>query len=55
MNRILLVEDDPQVLDAWGTLLQRQGYEVYSAQDGSQALDLLATDDRPHSGRCGAA
>jgi CheY-like chemotaxis protein len=43
MNRFLLVEDDPQVLDVLETLLQRQGYEVYSVQDGSQALALLAT------------
>lgn len=27
---------------ASGSLLQRQGYEVYSIRDGSQALDLLA-------------
>lgn len=43
MNRILLVEDDPQVLDALEKLLQCQGYDVYSVQDGNQAIDLLAT------------
>ncbi|MFN8176305.1 MAG: sigma-54 dependent transcriptional regulator [bacterium] len=50
--RILLADDDPQLLEAIGTLLASHGYDVVSARDGEEALesfgrgpyDLLLTD-----------
>jgi CheY-like chemotaxis protein len=40
-NRILLVEDNRDSLEALFTALIRQGYSVLTADNGQQALDLL--------------
>jgi two-component system OmpR family response regulator len=37
--RILLVEDDPNLLDTLAYNLGREGYEVATAQDGEQAIE----------------
>ena len=42
-HHILLVDDEPQVRDAIGTLLSSQGYEVHKACDGEEALRVLAS------------
>ncbi len=51
MNRanikILLVDDEPSILTALNFLVQQQGYEVFMAQDGAQALAAMHTH-RPH-------
>ncbi|HSF80972.1 MAG TPA: response regulator [Anaerolineales bacterium] len=39
-ERILIVDDDSDTLRLVGLMLQRQGYEVLSAGDGPQALDI---------------
>jgi len=52
MARILLVDDDPQVLGVLKKTFEREGYEVVEARDGCQALrlydpeaiDLVVTD-----------
>lgn len=41
MNKILIVEDDPDVSDTLGGMLQAFGYEVRSASDGNAALREL--------------
>ncbi len=41
-ERILLVEDNPLNLKLARTLLEFEGYEVLSAEDGRQALALVA-------------
>ncbi len=41
MKKILLVEDDRFLIDIYTTKLESEGYEVFSATDGRQALDLL--------------
>jgi len=38
MARILIVEDDSELQDMLALLLKRQGYEVYGAQNGVEAL-----------------
>lgn len=38
--RILIVDDEPSILDIVGAYLQPEGYEVFTAADGSAALDL---------------
>jgi two-component system KDP operon response regulator KdpE len=43
--RVLVVDDDPQIVRAVRTSLQARGYSVRSAGNGETALDELATDD----------
>jgi two-component system alkaline phosphatase synthesis response regulator PhoP len=44
--RILVVDDDPDVLEAIGIALEANGYEVVTANDGLEGLDKLK-DERP--------
>jgi two-component system KDP operon response regulator KdpE len=41
-GRVLVVDDDPQILRAIRTSLQARGYDVVTAGNGETALDLLA-------------
>jgi DNA-binding response OmpR family regulator len=41
MAKILVAEDDPQVQELVGTLLDQAGYSVIRALDGAEALDRL--------------
>ncbi|MBN1995029.1 MAG: response regulator transcription factor [Anaerolineae bacterium] len=43
MKRILVVDDDTDTIGFLKVLLQRQGYEILTAQDGSKALEVFAT------------
>ena len=40
-KRILIVDDDEMVLIAVNELLKQEGYEVYPASNGSEALEKL--------------
>jgi two-component system, OmpR family, KDP operon response regulator KdpE len=42
MTRVLVVDDEPQILRGMGTNLRARGYEVDTAADGEEALDLAA-------------
>ncbi|HEY7106964.1 MAG TPA: response regulator [Acidimicrobiia bacterium] len=42
MSRVLVVDDEPQILRALGVNLRARGYEVDLARTGEQALDLAA-------------
>ncbi len=52
MARILIIDDDPQILDMLGQTLEREGHEVVDAPDGKEGLklyrenptDLIITD-----------
>src|SRR3954468_13753139 len=52
MSAILVVDDDPQVLDVVGEMLRLEGYDVVTAGDGREAVakfrdsqfDLVITD-----------
>jgi CheY-like chemotaxis protein len=44
--RILVVDDDPQVLKLFTRILTRGGYEVHTAESGKQSLALLNTFER---------
>jgi CheY-like chemotaxis protein len=44
---VLLVEDDPGVRALAARVLRRQGYHVWEAADGPQALRLAAEQDSP--------
>jgi len=39
---ILLVDDEPHVIRVLRLMLEREGYEVSSANDGNEALDKMA-------------
>jgi two-component system, OmpR family, response regulator RegX3 len=45
MTRILIVEDEPAILDAVAYTLRGEGYEVEVAEDGERALEEARTQD----------
>lgn len=45
--RILLVDDESDILEFVGYNLAREGYEIYTAADGAEAL-RVAAECRPH-------
>src|SRR5205085_11615507 len=44
MGRVLVVEDEPEVLDVTVEMLRALGYEVLTAPDGRSALEVLRRD-----------
>lgn len=44
---VLVVDDDPEILDALEMVLGEAGYEVVCANNGSAALDYLRTSTAP--------
>lgn len=40
--KILVVDDDPLILDVLVRLLKREGYETITARDGLEALQTVA-------------
>ncbi len=47
MPRVLIVDDDPEIVDILREFLTRKGYEVVTAADGPGALRLVKAG-RPH-------
>lgn len=47
-SRILVVDDEPMILDLLLTRLELAGYQTVSARDGHEALKCLG-DTRPHA------
>jgi CheY-like chemotaxis protein len=43
-KKILVVDDDPDILDAVGTILDARGYEVVLARNGTECLDRLIAE-----------
>lgn len=46
MAKILVVDDDPDFVEATRIVLEREGYMILSAADGAEALGKIA-DDTP--------
>jgi PAS domain S-box-containing protein len=46
-ERILLVEDEDPLREATARLLRARGYDVLTAGDGIEALDVMDREDRP--------
>ena len=44
-QRILVVDDEPSIVDAVATALRYEGYEVLEAFNGRQALELVASGE----------
>ena len=56
MSRILIVDDEPNIVISLEYLLKREGYEVAIAADGEAALEAVARDRaRPGDPRRDAA
>ena len=45
--KILLVDDEPDILEFLGYNLRKEGYQVFSAQNGKEAIEI-ATKETPH-------
>ena len=43
-GRIIVVDDDPNVLRLMSYIVQREGYDVVSAQSGAEALEIIEQD-----------
>ena len=43
-RKILLVDDDPDIRDAITVILEAQGYEVVTANNGLECFDMLSTE-----------
>jgi DNA-binding response OmpR family regulator len=43
-RKILIADDEPNIVISLQYLMQRQGYEVVVARDGLEALDLVASE-----------
>ncbi len=46
-KRILIVEDEPNIVESLSFLLSRSGFEVASVDDGAQAIEGISRN-RPH-------
>src|SRR5882724_3017572 len=44
--RVLVVDDDPDIRESLQASLEFEGYEVATACDGEQALEMLVAPDR---------
>ncbi|MBQ9700181.1 MAG: response regulator, partial [Lachnospiraceae bacterium] len=44
-TNILVVDDDRDIVKAIATLLEREGYHIFRAYDGLEALDVIMSND----------
>ena len=44
-KRVLLVDDDPEIIEAIRYALESRGYEIFIARDGNQGLALAESED----------
>lgn len=44
MNKVLIIDDDPDLVDAMSNLLEAKGYEVNHAPDGEEGLEKAKND-----------
>lgn len=45
MKKILLADDDPDVVEVVSMLLEEEGYEIITAKDGAQALEKIEREN----------
>jgi len=43
-KKVLIVDDDPDILDAISLILESQGYQVIFARDGLECLDKIVSE-----------
>src|SRR5262245_54224419 len=44
-KRVLLVDDDPEIIDAIRYALEAKGYQIFIARDGNQGLAMAERED----------
>lgn len=44
MSKVMVVDDEPAILDILVTVLEDEGYDVVTADNGLQAVDLFMTE-----------
>src|SRR4051794_1741810 len=44
-RRVLLVDDDPEIIDAIRYALESRGYQIFIARDGNQGLAMAERED----------
>jgi two-component system alkaline phosphatase synthesis response regulator PhoP len=44
-KKILLADDDPDVIEVVSILLEDEGYEIVTAKDGAEALEKIKSQD----------
>jgi CheY-like chemotaxis protein len=44
-SRILLADDDPDVIEVLSILLEDEGYDIVTARDGAEALEKIRSED----------
>src|SRR5688572_32948032 len=44
-KRILLVDDDPEIIDAMRYTLESKGFQIFIARDGNQGLAMAERED----------
>jgi len=45
-KRVLLVDDDPEIIDAIRYALESKGYQIFIARDGNQGLAMAEREDQ---------
>lgn len=48
MKRILIADDEPNILLSLDFLMRKNGYEVFVARDGKEAVDIIQ-DKKPNA------
>ncbi len=44
MSRLLIIEDDEDMLSSYRTILEKEGHEVYAVDSAEKALDILTAE-----------
>jgi len=44
MKKVLIVDDEPNILMSLDFLMRKEGYEVFVARDGSEAIEIIDRD-----------
>ncbi len=48
MKRILIADDEPNILLSLDFLMRKNGYEVFIARDGKEAVDIIKNTKTTH-------
>ena len=44
MKKVLIVDDEPNILMSLDFLMRKEGFEVFVARDGSEAINIIDSD-----------
>jgi len=43
MNKVLIIDDEKQILDSLSSILRDEGFQVFTAREGREGLELFDT------------